>query len=129
MKLLLSFEDSEIDRVEQSGDTLVIFIAAAFVKRIADAASPEQDGFARKVRLTLHGVRHTVAASELIGRIAQGRVRIGDQWLSWIPLPSEHPGPVAIELRLSNRSSLDLSADALVCTFSGEPNFSESLFC
>lgn len=126
----LAFADSEVASLASSGDGVRIRLSAARVLRV-DAAAPARptEGFARAVELFLPGARLHEEPGHCLGRIAQGRVRIGHHWSSTLPLPFVSPSHAKLELAFANQSSLSLSADGISCRFEGEPNFTESLSC
>lgn len=126
----LAFADSEVAGVAASGGGVRIRLSAAHVLRV-DAAAPSRptEGFARAVELVLAGARLHDDPGHCLGRIAQGRVRIGHHWSPTLPLPFASQGHATLELAFANQSNLSLSADGITCRFEGEPNFTESLSC
>jgi hypothetical protein len=130
MALTLVFADCEVAYVVAADDRLVVRLSAAHA-RAEPAAGDDRptDGFARGVVVTLKGARLAVPAGTLIGRIAQGRIRIGTRWADALPLPGRIDDRVRVELAFANRSELDLEVDGIEVGFDGEPNFAESLFC
>lgn len=130
MHLLLEFSDSEVSRIEPAQDGLHILFSAAQVARLDDSVPGRSEaGFARSVELIVAGATLSEPYAELIGRVAQGRVAVGDAWHSRLPLPSITGGPVRLELAFANRTTLSVAGDAIECRFFAGPNFAESLFC
>lgn len=129
MALWLHFADSEVAFVAPTGDGVRIRLSAAYVLREEGGVGKPTEGFARGVELLLAGAGLSGAVGELMGRISQGRVRIGGRWFSQMALPSSSSGTVTLELTFANHAELVLSASRIECRYESEPNFSESLLC
>ena len=130
MKHSLVFADSEVASVTATARTIRLRFSAAHVIRcdIADDSKPIE-GFARGVELLLADASLDETEGELIGSLAQGRIKIDGEWSSSLALPSSTQGHVTLELAFANQSSLTLVASGIECRYEDEPNFSESLFC
>ncbi|NML13431.1 hypothetical protein [Azohydromonas caseinilytica] len=130
MNSLFLFTDSEIAAAVPTPEGVHIRLSAAHVVQSNPAISEKSiEGFSQGVELVLPGVQLDKPATDLIGRLSQGRIRINGQWSPSIPLPHTHSGPTKLELSFANQSFLALEAEGMECRFEGEPNFHESMVC
>lgn len=127
----LIFADSEVAAVTAVATGIHIRLSAAHVLfRDEPDADDATEGFSRGVEILLPGAQWPDGAlSGFMGRISEGRIRIGTAWAVKLPFPCSVSAPIQIELSFANQSHLELTATGLDCRFEGEPNFSESLFC
>ncbi|WP_157266098.1 hypothetical protein [Azohydromonas aeria] len=127
----LMFADSEVAAVTAVATGIHIRLSAAHVLFLERPdAGNSTEGFSRGVEILLPGAQWPDGAlSGFMGRISEGRIRVGTAWAVKLPFPCSVSAPIQIELSFANQSHLELSAAGLECRFEGEANFSESLFC
>lgn len=140
-QFLLQWADSEVARVAAEGADVLIHLAAAQVLPVADAGSlggralghvERAVGHVRHLvlRLTQAEVDPTVPLGDAIGRLALGRLRLGDgPPACTLAVPCQHPGPAHLSLAFANGTQLDISAAGLQAGFSGDPAYRPSLAC
>jgi len=126
----LLLPESEVASVAPVDADLLIRFSAACVVRIdvGEGEKPIQ-GFARGIVLQLHGAQIVAAHEPLLGRISDGRLQAGGEWLKALALPFECEGSVRLELAFANRSELVATGSGIMVRFDAEPNFTESLAC
>lgn len=130
MPLTLVLSDSEVASIVSIGSGLQVRLAAAHLRRTADATPGRvEHGFGRGVVFRLDAVQVVEEEQPALGRLATGRIQVADQWLSEIALPFVATDPVRIELGFANGASLVVAASGVSAQFEGEPNFTDSLAC
>lgn len=126
----LNFADSEVASIEfADGRTYIRFSAAHITQNDPANQQFPSNGFARFVELILATSKFDSTATEYIGRISNGRVRIQNQWIQQMPLPCLIIDSVILDLTFANQSHLEIEATSLECRYTGEPNFFESMAC
>ncbi len=130
MTLHLILSDSEIATVHMdAGDLWIRFSAAATVRAGTEPGEKPTAGFSRGLVLRLRGAQIIESSEPLLGRIAEGRLRLGTDTPRTLPVPLDHAGPVHLELVLANRASLVAGGTGASVAFPGAAHFMESLAC
>ena len=117
------FSDSEVRRVEAQGPRLRVVFSAAQVRRGATA------GYAQSLEMVFEQATWTAALAECIGRLRDGHVTVAGARQSRLALPFESSGVLTAELVFGNGTLLSVRAASLLCRFTGDPQFLESMAC
>ncbi len=130
MPLQLTLSDSEVASVRiEAGDLRIRFSAAATVQTGTAPGEKPTAGFSRGLELRLRGVHIVESHEPLLGRVAEGHLRLGTDAPRRLPVPLDHAGPVHLELAFSNRASLVATGTGISVAFPGDAHFMESLAC
>lgn len=124
MQANLEFHDSEVRSIRALVDTLRIAFSAAWVR-----VAPDQAGYAQSLQIQCLGARWDGPLADCMGRLSSGRLLDGDSVLSSLALPYASIGAVRLELQFSNGTQLQIHAQSLLCSFTGDPKFVESFAC
>jgi len=125
-----SFADSEVAAVAVEGGLLHVRFAAANVSESDDTAfSGERTGHVAGVKLVCRGGPWPAGLDGHVGRLADGRVRVGGEWLARLPLPAELDDASRVELRFANRARLDVAVTSVSLTVPHDADLFESFAC
>ena len=120
----LAFHDSEIHSVAMLADTLTLAFSAAYVQ-LADKRS----GYMQSVKMEFRQATWVGPTADCVGRLSDGTLWVNGAPQAPLTLPYASAGPVRVELRFSNGANLAISAQAMVCRCTGDPQFVESFAC
>ena len=130
MEYSLVLPESEVASVVSvDPDIQVRFSAAATLLASAANAEKPTQGFSRGVVLQLRSAQIIGEQEPQLGRVSGGRLQVGGQLLTQVPLPCEFKGPVHLELAFANRAYLVAAGSGIALRFEVEPNFTELLAC
>lgn len=130
MPLHLTLSDSEVASVRvEAGDLWIRFSAAATVLTGTAPGEKPTTGFSRGLVLRLRGMHIVESHEPLLGRVAEGHLRLGTETPRVLSVPLDHVGPAHLELAFSNRASLVATGTGVSVGFPGDAHFMESLAC
>ena len=125
--LTLVLQDSELLRLERTGDEGLIELSSALVQWPSPHQRRPQQGWAWPLQLRWSGVEAWEVRGVTPGRIAQARLALEGQDLT-PQLPARYEGRMALQLELARGGSLRLQARALRISLAGA-QLRESLAC
>jgi hypothetical protein len=130
MNTALEFHDSQVSKIATRGGDLSATFSSAYIHRSVDKPGVNSgSGYVGPVEMLLSEAIWAGPLHECIGKLSDGKLSVAGKPFALVPLPSEHIGPIALELVFANGAVLTATAQSLVVRFSGEPHFVESFFC
>jgi hypothetical protein len=122
------FHDSEVMAV-QAGVDLVLRLSAAHVLSHATGQHRSTAGFIQALTVVCKAAQVLQLDDGCIGRIVSGRLLIGSQAVSQLPIPVDFNAPVHLELQFSLGSSCIVQAQGLSVQLPADARFIESMAC
>lgn len=131
----LHWADSEVARVVREGTDVLVHLAAAQVAELHDAPDGPGEpsvGHVRHLvlRLPQAALESNAPLGDAIGRLSQGRLKLGEQApANGLAVPCRYPMRAQLSLAFANGTQVDIAASGLVATFGGDPDYRPSLAC
>jgi hypothetical protein len=129
MTMFLTWQGSEVRRVDVVGDALLVHFSAASARRGAADHGGHEEGFLTRLTVAFRGVRVQGDLGSALGSLAEGALLHMEQVHRHLHVPFSLTDGVQAELVFRNGTVLQIAADSATCEPGPDNSFFESMAC